>query len=389
MSQSSIQPANQTPTDPYLAASGTFTDPRKIRDNMAWLRLNSHLISPATAVTQLPEGCAVSVTMVYLNQATDAHSVGGGKFALLKHAVMALANAAGVVFDPMLSCRLDDGSDPRYVNWRAVGGWRALDGTMLSLTGDKELDLRDGSDQAEAIAAKAKDQATAKTQLREVRTHIQSHAQTKAELRAIRKALGITSYIASDFNRPWCVVKLSFTGHSNDPEIRRMNAQAIQQSMLGGIGTMFRPAAPIPHQQLQGTSQAHQALPSVHVQQTHRHLPPPPVGSSRDYDEDSYPDLSVQARPVQNQAPATPTQQAIPTPRTPAPEGSSKPFAFGSCKGKLPSEVTEKDLEWYIGASLKSADDPAKANFRDKNLAEVEALRAELARRNSAPEGQY
>lgn len=54
---------------------------------------------------------------------------------------------------------------------------------------------------------------------------------------------------------------------------------------------------------------------------------------------------------------------------------------FGAGMGKRLSQLSEKDLEWYLGAIQKSADNPEKATFRETNLAEAAVIRAELAYR--------
>ena len=54
---------------------------------------------------------------------------------------------------------------------------------------------------------------------------------------------------------------------------------------------------------------------------------------------------------------------------------------FGRCKGQKPSELAEKELNWHLDAAKKSVEDPAKAKWREKNQAWLDALDAENERR--------
>lgn len=383
------QQVKPPPTDPYVAASGTHVDPRKIRDDLNWLRQNAHLVSPAPSVSRLPEGCAVSITMVWLKP--DDHDTypikGSQNRGLSKASLNAIANAAGVKWDPFLCCRLDDGSDPLYVRYQAVGRWSSLDGTDLEFKATKELDLRQGSPLAKSLSEK---------QLLEQRIHIQSHAETKAKLRAIRDGLAIrTSYEPDAFQLPWCVVKLAFTGHSEDPQIRLANAMAIQQKMLGGVATMYRgpmhgavPVLP------GGPAPAEAPMMQAHHPQVPPKLPPPPVGNTR-VEYDSSPDFDVEMPAVKPQERKGFDPAAVAKSMPPADE---KPFNFGKCKGKLPSDpsVTVADLEWYIGACERTLEDPEKVNFHAKEQANLATYRAVLATKlggktapKSEPEGGY
>lgn len=59
-------------------------------------------------------------------------------------------------------------------------------------------------------------------------------------------------------------------------------------------------------------------------------------------------------------------------------------FRYGKSKGLSSYDVPVKDLEYYLAGAQKSADDPEKAQWREKALAEVDALRAEIDWRNPA-----
>jgi len=374
------------PEDPFARISGSYKNAMQITKVLAWLRDHAHLISPAYACARLPEGCEVGISVVWVDPKTDAHDVGMGKFGLLKHALNRISSAAGVRFDPNASGRLDDGSDPYYVHYRAVGAWRHLDGSILPIVGDKEMDLRDGSAQVERVLKTSRD---AEKQIREMRAFILGHAQSKAELRAIRKALGIRSYSPQELEKPFAVVNLAFTGFSEDPTIRRENAAAIRNSMLGGAQALFGPPP--------GNTVTTPALPmasNVPIQIGHA---PPPVGATRaELDDDSSPALppgnviDTTATPVPESARApraTRSQAAAPAPApgTTSSNGtrqsSGLTMKFGKAKGKPIEEASDNDLQWYTETVEKSIDDPGKSRFREQNERELAILRAELAHR--------
>jgi hypothetical protein len=57
--------------------------------------------------------------------------------------LMEIGRAAGVEWDPLNSCRIDDGTDKFYVSYRAVGGVKKNDGRLYPMqnTYDLELDI--------------------------------------------------------------------------------------------------------------------------------------------------------------------------------------------------------------------------------------------------------
>ena len=85
--------------------------------------------------------------------------------------------------------------------------------------------------------------------------------------------------------------------------------------------------------------------------------------------------------------PATRPVAAPPSPRPPAngsPRRSSGLVArFGSMKGQPPEAMSDKDLQWYAGASQRSLSDPDKARFHDTERAWLAALQAEVHARSA------
>jgi len=238
--------------------TGSLRDPTVITERLQMVAQSYHLVTPAPACPRLPEGCSVALSAVTVAPETETFDIGGGKLALSKSALEKIAAAAGISWDPIASRRLDDGSDPYYCVWRAVGTWRDLDGTPTTVVKCKEMDLRDDSAQVEALwerfrvkhkkwednGKKGYEPKNPEGQIREMRLHIMAHAESKAQLRVIR-SLGLRpSYSREEFSKPWIVAKLMWTGESDDPALRRLFAEKQADAMLGGVRSLYGDTAP-------------------------------------------------------------------------------------------------------------------------------------------------
>lgn len=264
-------------------------DPAAITAALNEFNSQFHLISPATTVDTLPEGFGVSLSLVKVDPSTDrngpgeVYSVGGGKVGLSGPKILEIASAAGVDWSPAESGRLDNGRDPHYVHFRSVGYVRLFDGTQRRLVGEVEIDARDGSPQIEEITSKAENaekRRDPRSQIMELRKFILRHAETKSKLRAVA-SMGIKrSYNTSELAKPFAVARLTWTGQSDDPELRRQFAVMGAEKMLGGVSALYgrpAPAAPVA------------PLPSA--EQSFVGHDPPSVGevSDDDYGDDSEP----------------------------------------------------------------------------------------------------
>lgn len=219
--------------------SGTFRDARKATEVLMHAQQVAHLVAPATVCATLPEGCEVALAAVVVDVEHETYKI-SDKLGLGKTALERIAAAAGVSWDPVLSQRLDDASEPRYCHFRAVGYVRGFDGQMLTRSGEVEIDARDGSPQIEEILTKAKkNNRDPSAQILELRKFLLRHAESKAKNRAIR-SLGVrTSYEPKELAKPFVVAKLMFTGQSDDPEARREFRGMIAQSFLGATNAMY------------------------------------------------------------------------------------------------------------------------------------------------------
>ena len=352
------------------------------------------LASPLTTALP-PEGVAVAFSGLKVDVAEDTYKIpGGDRRGLSGTTLFRIAAAAGISFDSQRSGRLDDGSDPRYCRWRAVAFMRAFDGSEVEVVGEKEVDMRDDSPQVEQLREQtlntakkyAKNNATRKqiendaeqrftNMRRQILLHIQSHAETKAQLRAVRKALGLrSSYEPDDLRRkPLVVARAVFTGESSDPTIRRENAAAIRNAFLGGRRRLFD-ASPREQQPAQ--------------------LPPPPVAEAGDepdsgdfqvFDEETG-EFLEHAPPADDEDRFAGIDEDGPTDDEPEPEPEPEPeddgegsvdepvFKFGRNKDEPLSTGSDRDLAWYAGVLEESIKDPRKAKWKaanERDLADV------------------
>jgi len=355
-----------------------------------------HLVSPATSTGTLPEGTSIALSAVLVDVVKETYPIPGGDLrGLGKVALDRIALAAGVSWDPRASHRLDDGRDPRFCAYLAVGSVRMFDGSTCTITGEKELDMRDGSPAVEALRARYQDKLadwkrdkqglapkSPEAQISEVRVHLLSHAASKAKLRAVR-SLGIrTSYTKTELAKPFVVAKLTFTGETSDPELRREFALMRAASFLGAHESLYGAGPPAAPQ-----------------------LPPgrraPPVGTV--VDEDGV----IETADVDEPAPAPPTPPATTAPvaepdasQTPpgaavAPvqetRAAARAAASGFCipggrsKGTPLEKADDRDLSyWAERLEQEIADGTGKPQFRDRNEALARAIRGEQGRRSGA-----
>jgi hypothetical protein len=254
--------------------AGSYTKPEQVTAMLRAAQKIAHLVTPQTSCGALPEGCCIASSVVLVDVDNDTYGVGGGDIALDKTALDKISAAAGIDWDPVLSCRLDNGRNPHYVHYRAVGYVRNFDGTRRTLPGNVEIDLRDG---ASGVAEMKPGE------LAIARKFILRLAESKAMNRAIRR-LGIaSSYTRRELDKPFVVTKIMFTGQTDDPKLRTLFAGKIADAFTGGHAALYsgeRHPTPAMHPQTR-------ALPPA---PTPGHEPPPVGQSAGDDDWGDYPD---------------------------------------------------------------------------------------------------
>lgn len=259
-------PAGAVPPEEATRAialySGAHDDAKRATQALQKLQEIGHLISPAPACGTLPIGTAIAISAVMVDAENETFPIAGGqgdpKLGIGKVPMYKFASALGINWSSE-SRRIDDRSDACYVYFVAVGYVRNFDGSWMRITGEKVMDLRDGSpqlagmqDQTESKFRREHDKWEAngkkgaepkvgdwKSQVRDIRLRILEHAETKAKLRAIRSLGMRSSYTKAELSKPFFIARLQFTGHSDDPAIKQMFATRIADAMLGGSQMLY------------------------------------------------------------------------------------------------------------------------------------------------------
>lgn len=226
--------------------SGTV---REVEQASEWLDgawHDCHLVSPETACAFLAEGWELAFSRVPVDIDRETYLITGGnwngedaksdrrtkrptdRLGLNRFALDRIARAADVSWNPRESQRLDDGHEPHYCHYQAVGTYPTFTGDRATTLDHKEIDLREGSAYIETLRAQARNarpERDPEPQIRNERTHIMSFCVTKAMNRAIRR-LGVhTWYTREELERkPFVVVRAVFTGRTSDPILRPMFA---------------------------------------------------------------------------------------------------------------------------------------------------------------------
>lgn len=375
-----------------MQISGSYHNAQEINHRLTAAKNKCHLIAPVTSCGTPPEGFEVVLSVVDIDVefypddhhqfwkrgkpvGDDLYHVGGAydgaKFGLAKAVLARLEAAAGISWDSDRCRRLDNGSDAHYVHFGVTGVVKNFNNEPRIITGQKQMDLREGSpvllamrDRIFTKGAKKSQgdkgykspeqlEESYRTQLRDLRMFILEHAETKAKLRSIRQGLGVkTSYTRKELEKPFIAAKLVFTGRSDDPELKREFALMGARQALGSTNALFGAAPPVP-----------QALPQAPMVPA---LAPPPVGEGGvtvdDFDEGDYSDHTEIVEEPQQAAP--PARQS----------GGRYPLTLpgGPEKGKPLTEVSASTLEWW---AANAKEDPLR-----------EACSTELWRRSPAQE---
>lgn len=396
---------------------GEHIDAADLQEKMKWARSGeANLVAPTPAVSSIPEGFSVALSVVEIDtekDSSDIYSVGGQKYGLTKAPLFKIGGALGVTWDAHLSGRLDDGKTEHYCNFRAVGWVTEFDGSARQIVGTKEMDLRDGSAQVEMLwqrfeANKRKWDSGQRGnmkyppkepsgQIREMRLHLQSHAETKAQLRAIRSVGVKTSYTMAELKRPFVVARLHLTGRSKDPVLQRefatmvVSAHLQSRRALYGSGQAPEAAAQPP------ASPARHAAPPVEEVNARAEFDSdpgflPPVSESNIIDA---PPPTPRSAEAPQQHPAPPPQQEHapqqsqrwqPPPQAQAQQSnrqrSGLTIPYGRDSGSAIEDVDDGGLRWFVGTikekQAKGEDNP---KFRDANNRLVAAIERELASR--------
>lgn len=367
-------------------AQGTYHAVKAINERLQWARHNCILISPVTAVTALPPGYGLAISMLDVSLDGETYPIqmfgdfvkGGPKGAreptpldrlgLGRPILQRISTALGVMWDPLYCRRTDDGSETFYARFHAYGYVRELDGQLHPISGTKKEDWRDGSGSAQELykrmltsAKKKNDEllhpqsadrvkyeafSKATNEINAKRLFLEENAETKAQLRAIR-AYGIRHWYTREElqAKPFCVVKLIFTGHSDDPEVRKILAAKIADEHFKSVGLLY------------GGVERHLPAPPPEAL---RRDPPPPLGDFDPLEDDDLPEGMVET----------------------APQPVALVMPFGRSKGRPIDKATTDDITWVAG-KIRDAIANRTAKRGDDVL--LKAMDDEVEKRAAAP----
>ena len=249
-----------------ISTGGVFDSIDILGEAIKALGEKYNILVPGGAIGgKLPLLHAAAMSFVFVDPEKETYAIPGkadrgiGKMALDR-----IAAAAGVRWNPHLCGRVDDSSNPHVVEYQAAGTVLQLDGTERMIHASKRVDLRAekgtpdstwGADSQEFArsAADKNPPGDPWARILQARQHILSLAESKAKNRAIR-SLGVrTAYAPADLAKGFVVLRLQFTGRSDDPEIERevslmiaRRALSSQSDLYGGRELPPGPIAKVP-----------------------------------------------------------------------------------------------------------------------------------------------
>lgn len=211
-----------------------------------------NVLMPVTEVIALNDWHSVTVELVQINPLTTGGEVykpkGSREFAIRKPGLLKLANAAGISWNYRESGRVDDGSNPDIVRYKAVGAVRKPTGEPLVVHNTYEMDLRDieaelqfNYEEKKRFDKEGKYPREVEYYVRrdmlQIRKYKNELAETKAMMRVIRSILTIKpTYTQEELHRPFVVPRVDFTPHlSNDPAVK----QAARLAAAGAIRKLY------------------------------------------------------------------------------------------------------------------------------------------------------
>lgn len=354
------QEAPQTTVDWAIdQIAGTYSNVAEASQKLKLAATHCHLIGGAAVMPNI-EGHDIQITVIPINRA-DCYPLKGSdppKKGIPKVTLMTIANAAAVEW--VETSRVDDGSDPHFAEYHVLGRYKAIDGTYRQIPGDRDNDLRDGSNQ---IRGKTEND------INQLRANLIRSCITKAKLRALRDAFGVSQgMLETELDKPFVVARAVFTGRSEDPQLRRVFGQVIAYQQLAATAALYGGQMP--------------ALQLPAMQEEPKRL------AARAVDYDAHGEVI--------DAPAATRPPPVPPPARPAavPKGSgstAKPgepvVEWGNKKGTPLRELSDKDLDWYINNAHESIADPGKAKFRANEEKRLAQYLAEGKRRDDLAAG--
>jgi len=223
---------------------GLIMQPEELSNQLQAMSQHYNVLTPAIAISQLAPGFGANLAVVQIDSTItldEKRTSGTGpdtywsKFihkdgnvrSLNKSGLQKIAQALGIQWDPRECRRVDNGRERNYWHWKYVGYVRTHDGNLQTVSGSRELDLRDGAAEATEM--------TSSSQLQKQRAMGNQMCETKAMQRAIRTFVR-QSYTVDELKKPFLIVRFSFTPDMSDPEIKKL----VTQQAMAGIGALYQ-----------------------------------------------------------------------------------------------------------------------------------------------------
>jgi DNA repair exonuclease SbcCD nuclease subunit len=188
-----------------------------INKRLEELALDCHVVSPSRHFDVIAPGWGVSLDFVKVDPKDPREAIPSDderKLTLSAKKMQEIGRAAGIDWDPKESGRKGDRSDPRLVEYVAVGHDKGVDGSPRRCVGEVVLDLRDDSAETrrriERALARGRDP---ETELGHDRAFIHRAAETQAQARAVANGLGLRrDYTPEELQKPFAIARMVFVG---------------------------------------------------------------------------------------------------------------------------------------------------------------------------------
>jgi hypothetical protein len=201
---------------------------RTVNARLAIAAEKHNLVSPSPSCGALPAGYEVLLSLVVVSHKPESLDVfvdREGRLVLKKAALRRISGAAGLTWRPEFCGRLPGVNHPFYCRYRATGEVLNFDASSRVVSGEVEIDARDGSNY---LRERRADPRFTDARLQSLRARIVQNAETAAKERAICD-LGLErSYSLADIRRGFAVARVIFTGRSRSKRMRE--AFALQRA---------------------------------------------------------------------------------------------------------------------------------------------------------------
>lgn len=277
------------------AGRGIYTDLPQLIEGVRMLHGKFNVCMPITQPDLIPEMYAVALRPVAIDTRVDSKGKPLGpdvyqdqrdrsKYGLTKIGLAKFAAAANISWHPAYTGRVDDQTEQWVRSYRACGVVLGLDGTPRYITAHKTIDLRatkwgekrsswDGKEKITKVVTEGGKDALGMSEagLQQARQFIDEVCESKAMNRVLRNYAFVKGlYTREELDKPFVISALVFTGHTEDPELRREVARAMAERAMGSTAALFGPAPSANHL----------------IEDLGRRTPPPAIGVSVESDDD-------------------------------------------------------------------------------------------------------